>query len=149
MGEANFILGVKIHMDLSNKLLSLSQEVYIKKILERFNMSSCNPIDTLIGEGESLSLAMCPQTSKERETMLRVPYSSAVGSLMFAMMCTRPDICYAIGLVSRYQSNLRSGNWKAIKIIMRYLKGTANQHLVMYYCLIMAQYLRVARNKPV
>ena len=53
MGEADFILGVKIHRDLSNKLLSLSQEVYIKKILKRFNMSSCNPIDTSIRKGES------------------------------------------------------------------------------------------------
>ena len=102
MGEAGFILGVKIHRDRSKKLLALSQEVYIKKILERFNMSNCNPIDTLIGKGESLSLTMCPKTSKEKEAMSRVPYSSVVGSLMYAMMCARPDICYAIGLLSQY-----------------------------------------------
>ena len=76
-----------------------------------------------------LRLAMCPKTSKERETMSRVPYSNAVGSLMYPMMCTRPNICYVVGLVSRYQSNLGSENWKAVKRIMRYLKGTAD------YCL--------------
>ena len=63
---------------------------------------------------------MCPKTSKERETMSRVPYSIAVGSLMYAMMCTRPDVCYAVGLVSRYQSNLGLGNWKAVTRIPRY-----------------------------
>ena len=49
---------------------------------------------------------MCPKTSKEIEEMKEVPYASAVGSLMYAMLCTRPDICFAVGMVSRYQSNL-------------------------------------------
>ena len=92
-------------------------------------MSSSNPIDTSIGKGESLSLAMCPKTSKEKEVMSRVPYSSAVGSLMYAMMCTQPDICYVVGLVNRYQSNLGSRHWKVVKRLLRYLKGTAD------YCL--------------
>ena len=73
MGEADFILEVKIHRDCSKKALTLSQEVYIKNILERLNMSNCNPIDTSIGNGESLSLAICPKTSKEKEAMSRVP----------------------------------------------------------------------------
>ena len=101
--------------------------MYIKKILKQFNMSSCNPIDTPIGKEESLSHVMCPKTSKKREVM--VPYFSAVGSLMYAMMCTQPDIRYVVGLVSRYQSKPRFGHWTAVKIIMRYLKGIA------YYCL--------------
>ena len=56
-------------------------------------------------KNESLSLEMCPKTQDEKEKMARVPYANAVGSLMYAMMCTRPDICYAVGLVSRFQSN--------------------------------------------
>ena len=105
MGEATYILGVKIHRDHSKKLLSLSQEPYIKKILERFNMANCKPMDTPIAKGQYLSLEMCPKTPEERSRMAKVPYASAVGSLMYDMMCTRPDICYVVGLVSRYQSN--------------------------------------------
>ena len=48
---------------------------------------------------------MYPKTPKEKEKMSRVPYASVVGSLMYAMMCTCPDICYAVGLISQYQSN--------------------------------------------
>ena len=48
---------------------------------------------------------MCPKTLEEKEKISRVPYAYVVGSLMYAMMCTCPDICYVIGLVSRYQSN--------------------------------------------
>ena len=117
MGEADYILGVKIQRDRSKKILSLSQETYIKKILERFRMNSCKSMDTPIARGETLSLEMCPKTEKEKEDMSRVLYSSAIGSLMYAMMCTRPDICYAVGLVSRYQSNPGRDHWKAVKRI--------------------------------
>ena len=49
--------------------------------------------------------------------MVRVPYASVVGSLMYAMLCTRPDICFAVGMVSRYQSNLGPVHWQAVKRI--------------------------------
>ena len=92
-------------------------------------MINCNPIETQIAKGEGLTLQMCPQTSDEKSEMEGVPYSSAIGSLMYAMMCTRPDICYAVGLVSRYQSNPGKKHWMAVKRILRYLKGTMDYSL--------------------
>ena len=62
--------------------------------------------------------------------MRRVPYASAVGSLMYAMLCTRPDICYAVGIVSRYQSNPGKEHWIAVKHILKYLRRTRNYVLV-------------------
>uniref|UniRef100_A0A2N9F2G9 Reverse transcriptase Ty1/copia-type domain-containing protein n=1 Tax=Fagus sylvatica TaxID=28930 RepID=A0A2N9F2G9_FAGSY len=124
MGEADYILGVKIFRDRLKKILGLSQQTYIKKVLERFEMSDCKPIDTPISKNESLSKNMCPKTQDEQEKMARVPYANAIGSLMYVMMCTRPDICYAVGLVSRFQSNPELAHWKAVKRILRYLKGT-------------------------
>ncbi|XP_070008382.1 secreted RxLR effector protein 161-like [Nicotiana tabacum] len=129
MGEADYILRVKIQRDCSKKLLSLSQEAYIKKILEHFRMNNCKSMDTPIARGETLSLEMCSKTENEKEDMSRVPYSSVVGSLMYAMMCTRPDICYDVGLVSRYQSNPGRDHWKVVKRIFRYLKGTVDYSL--------------------
>ena len=126
MGEATYILGVKISRDRSRKLLSLSQETYIKKILERFSMQDCKSFDTPISKCDTLSLEMCPKTQKETDQMKMVPYANAVGSLMYAMMCTRPDICHAVGMVSRYQSNPGQGHWKAVKRVLRYLKGTTD-----------------------
>ena len=61
---------------------------------------------------------------EEKEDMSWVPYSSFVGSLMYAVICTRPDICYVVSLVSRHQSNIGRDHWKAVKRIFRYLKGT-------------------------
>ena len=62
MGEADYILGVKIFRDRLKKILGLSQQTYVKKVLERFQMSDCKPIDTPIAKNESLSQNMCPKT---------------------------------------------------------------------------------------
>ena len=105
MGEASYVLGVKILMDRSKRLLGLSQEMYIKKMLQRYHMHDCKPMDTTVERNLSLSLDMCPKSLEEKEQMSKVPYSSAIGSLKYAMMCTRPDICYVVRLASRFQSN--------------------------------------------
>uniref|UniRef100_A0A2N9H4Y7 CCHC-type domain-containing protein n=1 Tax=Fagus sylvatica TaxID=28930 RepID=A0A2N9H4Y7_FAGSY len=119
MGEASFVLGVKILRDRSRKLLGLSQETYIRKVLKRFHMQDCKPIDTPVGKGDSLSSEMCPKTQAKIESMARVPYANAIGSLMYVMLCTHPDICFAVGLVSRFQSNPGPAHWKAVKRILR------------------------------
>ena len=92
-------------------------------------MQDCKPVDTPIIKDQGLSLKMCPKTPQEKEQMAKVPYSSVVGSLMYAMMCTIHDICFAIGMASRYQSNPGQTHWKAVKRILRYLKGTADYSL--------------------
>ena len=61
--------------------------------------------------------------------MSKVPYSSAVGSLMYAMVCTRPDIAHAVGVVSRYMNDLGNEHWMTIKWILRYLRGTTTDAL--------------------
>jgi ATP-binding cassette subfamily B (MDR/TAP) protein 1 len=100
MGEANYVLSVKVIRDRTKKLLGLIQESYIKKILEHYHMQDSKSIDIYIDKSLSLSCDMCPKTLEEKEKMFKVPYASVVGSLMYAMMCTRPDICYVIGFVS-------------------------------------------------
>ena len=131
MGEARYVLGVEILRDRSKKLLGLSQKAYIEKVLERFRMHYSKPVDTPVDKGLILSLEQCPKTEVEKQKMSNVPYASAIGSLMYAMLCTRPDICFAVGLVSRYQSNPGIAHWQAVKRIMRYLRGTTD--LVLCY----------------
>ena len=72
---------------------------------------------------------MCPTTKEEKEGKAKVPYSSAVGSLMYAMVCTRPDIAHAIGVVSRFLENSGKEHWEAVKWILRYLRGTTRDCL--------------------
>ena len=64
---------------------------------------------------------MSPNNEVEREYMSRVPYANGIGSLMYAMVCTRPDISYAVGVVSRYMHNPGKDHWQTIKWILRYI----------------------------
>ena len=65
--------------------------------------------------------------------MRHIPYASTVGSLIYVMLCTRPDIYYSVGIVSRYQSNPRPKHWEAIKNILKYLRRMRDYMLV-YWC---------------
>ncbi|GJV88834.1 retrovirus-related pol polyprotein from transposon TNT 1-94 [Tanacetum coccineum] len=126
LGPANKILGMQIHRDRVSRKIWLSQKSYVKKILQRFNMQDCKPILTPFPTDVKLSSKMSPSSEKERMEMSRVPYASAVGSLMFAMICTRPDIAHAVGVVSRYMAEPGRGHWEAVKRILRYIKGTSD-----------------------
>ena len=74
-------------------------------MLEHFCMENCNPIDTPMVKGEKLNNNLCLETPKQKERMEKVLYASAVGSLMYVILCTKPYISYVVRVVNRYQSN--------------------------------------------
>lgn len=129
LGPARQILGMQIVRDREAKKLWLSQEKYIQKVLHRFNMDKAKVVSTPLAMHFKLSTKQCPSSDDEKEDMKKVPYASAVGSLMYAMVCTRPDIAHAVGVVSRFLSNPGRDHWNAVKWIMRYLCGTSSLSL--------------------
>ncbi|RVW44256.1 Retrovirus-related Pol polyprotein from transposon TNT 1-94 [Vitis vinifera] len=100
MGEANYVIGIEIFRDRSQGML-----------------------------GDKLSKMQCPRNNMEMEQMKKIPYASAVGSLMYAQTCTRPDISFVVGMLGRYESDPRFEHWKAAKKVMRYLQGTKDYTL--------------------
>ena len=90
LGVAKQILGMRITRERKNSNLTLSQGEYIEKVLQRFRMQNAKPVSTPLASHFKLSKKMCPETWEEIDYMSRTPYSSAVGSLMYAMVCTRP-----------------------------------------------------------
>uniref|UniRef100_A0A2N9EY29 CCHC-type domain-containing protein n=1 Tax=Fagus sylvatica TaxID=28930 RepID=A0A2N9EY29_FAGSY len=129
LGPAKQILGMRITRDKANGTLKLSQTEYVKKILSKFSMDEAKPVSTPLGSHFRLTKDQSPKTLQEQAYMSNVPYASAIGSLMYAMVCTRPNIAHAVGVVSRYMSNPRKQHWEAIKWILRYLKGTLGTSL--------------------
>ena len=81
--------------------------------------------------GISFSQDQCPKTLEEKERMQLVPYASAVGSLMYAMLFTRPNICFEVDMVSKYHSNLGPEHWVAIRHILNYLRRTRDYVFVL------------------
>jgi transposase InsO family protein len=129
LGEAQFCLGIQIVRDRARKTISINQSVYIEGILKKFGMAECKPIGTPLDANTKITSSMSPESDQELEKMKGTPYQQAIGSLMYAMLGTRPDIAYAVGALSRYNSNPGQGHWQAVKRIFRYLKGTTGQSL--------------------
>ncbi|XP_070032592.1 secreted RxLR effector protein 161-like [Nicotiana tomentosiformis] len=98
------------------------KRITLEKFLNDSICKNSSTVETPISKDHILGSQMCPKTPEETEKMSRVPYRSTVGSLIYVMVCTRPNICQAVGLVSRYQTDPTLAHWQAVKRIMRYLK---------------------------
>jgi hypothetical protein len=124
LGPVNWLLGIKVTRDLAAHTLSLSQTFYIDSILQRFNFMDLKPYAMPMDPNSQLSKLQSPQTLEEAAKMCRVPYREAVGSLMYCAVATRPDIAFAVGIVSQYLDNPGWAHWEAVKQIFCYLAGT-------------------------
>ncbi|KAE8676394.1 hypothetical protein F3Y22_tig00111614pilonHSYRG00061 [Hibiscus syriacus] len=90
--------------DRDSRKLWISQRGYVEKILERFAMSNAKPVSIPLANHFMLSSEQCPKIDREAKDMTKVPYSNVVGCLMYAMVCTRPDLAHDVSQVSKYMS---------------------------------------------
>jgi hypothetical protein len=95
-------LGIEIHRDRSKEVLGLSQNAYIEKVLKKFNMHKYSVSPAPMVKGDKYVDFQCPRNQYELNQMKVVSYASAVGSLQYAQVCTRPDLAFIIGLLARF-----------------------------------------------
>ncbi|XP_031262432.1 secreted RxLR effector protein 161-like [Pistacia vera] len=98
--------------------------MYIEKMLKQFGMQDSKKGNFALQSRNHLSKDMSLKTDQERELMRGIPYASAVGSLMYSMLCTRLDTTYVVSVTSRYQSDPGEKQWSAVKTILKYLRRT-------------------------
>ena len=96
---------MQIFHDRKNKKIWLSQEKYIEKVLKRFSMSNAKPVGSPLVGHFKLCSEQSLSSDEKKEKMQKVPYASVIGSLMYAMVCTRPNIAYAVSVTSRFLTN--------------------------------------------
>ena len=108
--EATYILGIKIYKDRSKRLLGLSQSTYIEKMLKRFSMDHSKRRFIPTTHGITLLKSLCPLTQDEMTHMSLIPYALAIGSIMYSMICTRPDISYALSVRA-------NTSWTLVRVI--------------------------------
>ncbi|KAL6322423.1 hypothetical protein AAG906_008078 [Vitis piasezkii] len=102
---------------------------YIEKVLKKFNMQNCYSSVAPVVKGDIFCELQCPKNDIEKKQMDKIPYAFAVGSIMYAQVCTRLDIAYVVGMLGRYQSNPSIDHWKAVKKVLCYLQGTKDYML--------------------
>ncbi|CAM8900035.1 unnamed protein product [Rhodiola kirilowii] len=120
MGETELILSIRIER--VDGGLALTQSHYIEKVLKKYKYLDCHPVITPFDSSKHLP--------NEGDPVSQLEYSWVIGSLMYAMTSTRPDIAFAVGKLSRYTSNPSVDHWQAVQRVLRYLKGTMNLGLV-------------------
>ncbi|KAA0033501.1 Retrovirus-related Pol polyprotein from transposon TNT 1-94 [Cucumis melo var. makuwa] len=130
LGATKKILGIEILRDRNNNELSLTQKTYTNKVLCRFNMANSKVVFTPLAQHIKISARDSPKDPTDRQAMSYVPYSNAIGSLMYLMVCTRPDLAHSSSLVSWYIENPGKIHWEATKWVFRYLVGTENRGLL-------------------
>ena len=124
LGPLESILGIRIIRDREKRTLTISQERYIDVVLKKFKLEDVKAATTPLAPGCRLSKSDCPKTPGEKALASRQPYRELVGSWMYLMVCTRPDIAFAISQLSRYNSNHGPEHWNALVHVVRYVKGT-------------------------
>ena len=124
LGALHWILGIEVQRVREERKILLSQRSYIDSILRRYGLDDLKPISTPMDPNARLTSAQSPTTSDDIAKMRDVPYHEAIGSLMYASLGTRPDITFAVQMLSRFATNPGSAHWDAVKRVFRYLKGT-------------------------
>lgn len=120
-GDVSCFLGMKIQYDRAQGRLCLSHEAGINRILTKFGLQDCNYVKTPMEKG-------CQLPIEDRDSTNQ-PYRELLGSIMYTMLCVRPDISYSVGYLGRYQQNPGNSHWQALKRTARYLKGTKDLKL--------------------
>jgi len=121
LGPLTVFLGIEIRRNRQLRRLHISQQQYIQTILTRFGMSNAAIISTPANPHVHLTTLPADHTV---DSINQERYQSAVGSLMYAMIGTRPDISFAVSAVSQYSTNPGPMHWTAVRRIFRYLSGT-------------------------
>nr|GEU82803.1 putative retrotransposon protein [Tanacetum cinerariifolium] len=130
LGEFAYILGIKIYRGRLKRLIGLCQSAYIEKILKGFFMENYKRGHIPMKEKLKLSKSQGASTSAEVKRMQNVPYALAMGSIMYAVRCTRSDVVFAQNITSRFQQNPGELHWTAVNNILKYLHNTKNVFLI-------------------
>ena len=126
LGPIKFFLGIKINQDRENSLISLNQKSYIEQVLKRFRMEDCSTTPTPM-DGSILKNIFTELKGQEKEE--KYPYKELYGCLNYISGHSRPDISFTLNLLGRFMESPTEIHWKALKRILRYLKGTIDFNL--------------------
>jgi hypothetical protein len=130
LGEAAYILGIRIYRDRLRRLIGLSQDTYIDKVLKHFSMEQSKKGFLPMSHAIHLCKTQCPSTTDELDRMSKVPYTPAIGSIIYVMINTCPDVSYALSATSRYKSDPGESHWTMVKNILKYFRRTKDVFLV-------------------
>lgn len=120
-------LGIKISRDINRKIITMDQISAIENLILNFNVENCKLVKTPIEKNLDLKMNF------DASLNTKLPYKELLGSLMYIMMGTRPDICFSVGYFGKFQNCPTDEHFKHLLRVLKYLKATVNYKLHFYY----------------
>ena len=124
IGNPNMILGFKFTQE--DNYISLSQAHFVETLLQKFGLENANPVSTHIDPNINLDTPETSENEDKPNGKISNSYATLIGSLMYLVLGTRPDISYAVNKLAQFTQKPQPKHWTAVKRIFRYLKGTCN-----------------------
>jgi hypothetical protein len=123
LGPVHYILGISVVRDREKKEAFMSQERYLKELIQKTGMTDCKPSRTPMVPNLQLRKNECDEVDK-------AGYQSVIGSLMYAALATRPDLCQPVGVLAQFVSSPGQEHWAALKQVLRYVNDTTKHGLL-------------------
>jgi hypothetical protein len=125
-GPIKWFLGFEIKRDRNARMISINQHAYIESMVEKFRLTNARPVSTPMEPGVQFSIDQSPSTLNQSGRMRGVPYSEAIGSVLWPVIVSRPDAAYAVGVLSQFIQNPGPAHWEGVKRVINYLGCTKN-----------------------
>jgi len=123
-GQCEYFLGLNIKRDFNKQTMSINQTTYLNGIQQRFGMENCKLCKT--------PMEPCLRLENVKEKKTVHPYRELLGCLSYVATVSRPDLCYAMNYLSRFQENPTDTHWNHLKRVFRYIKDTVNLNLLFH-----------------
>jgi Reverse transcriptase (RNA-dependent DNA polymerase) len=123
-GPIKWFLGFQIERDRKSKTISINQQAYIESVVEKFGLTNAKSVAIPMDANAKFTIQQCPMTLNQVACMNGIPYSKAIGSILWATVVSRPDTAYAVGILSQFIQNPGPAHWDGVKRVVSYLGST-------------------------
>jgi hypothetical protein len=125
-GPIKWFLGFEIKRDRDARTIAINQRAYIENIVEKFRLTGAKPVHNPMEPGSQYSIDQCPSSLNQMAKMRGIPYSEAIGSVLWPVVVSRPDAAFAVGVLSQFIQNPGLAHWEGVKRVISYLGTTKN-----------------------
>ena len=123
-GPIKWFLGFEIKRDRAARTISINQHAYIESMVQKFRLTNAKPVTTPLESNAKFSKEQSPSSTTQETRMNGVPYQEAIGSILWAAVVSRPDVAYAVGILSQFMQKPGQAHWEGVKRVINYLGCT-------------------------
>ena len=124
-----WFLGFEIERNWQSKTISINQHAYIESMVKKFRLTGAKCVSTPMDHNAQFNIQQSPLTMNQTARMQGMPYSKAIGLILWPAVVSHPDVAYAVSILSQFIQNPGTAHWEGVKQVINYLSSTKKAHL--------------------